>query len=178
MQSQSHQLSVFVRTCSARFVLHPTFQRSCGSSPSVLGESSFSGLRCRRVSSSYRPTTRRQGNKHSLPAKTICLRSMQDGRSFIKESFAQPAGDLHRPRILSGIMKPVAVAVALGVTMIPTWRSPFNITSRTHYGLKLIRIARKQPRIRKVIRIVRRRRQELQLISNSLAFTAFTVFII
>ena len=75
-------------------------------------------------------------------------------------------------------MKPVAVAVALGVTVFPAWRSPFNIINRTRYGLKLIRIARMQLRIRKVFRIVRRRRQELQFISNSLAFAAFSVFIV
>ena len=170
-QSQCCQVSVFVRTSSGRFVLRPLFQRSCGS----LGESSFSGLRCRRVSSSHRPT-RRQANKHTVLAKMISLRLMRTVRSFIRDSFAQPAGNPHRPQILSGIMK--SVAVALAVTVIPTWRIPFNLISSRRCGVEFIRIARKQPRIRKIVCVVRRKRQELQLVSKSLAFAAFSVFVV
>ena len=138
-------------------------------------ESSFLGLRCQRASLSYRPTTR-QENKHTVPAKTVCLRPMQAVRPFVGENFAQPAGNLHRPQILSGILK--SVAVALGVTVIPPWRSSINVIGKTRFRLKFIRIVKNHPRIRKIISVVRRRRQALQLMFNSLAFVAFSVFVV
>ena len=172
VQSKSHQL---IRTSSGRFVLRPLFQRSCGPLPRFMKRSSFLRLRRQRVSLSYWPTTR-QENIHTVLAKTVCLRPMQAVHSFIRENFAQPAGDLHRPRILSGILK--SVAVALGVTVIPPWMSYINVLSKTRFRLKFIRIVRKQPRIRKILSVVRRRHQDLRLTFNSLTFATFSVFIV
>ena len=174
MKSNSHRLSVFVRTSGATVSLDRLCQRSCGILSRFLGDSSFLELRWQRVSSSYR-STMWQENKPTVPTKPVCLRPMQAGSSSITQNSAQPAGNLHRPQILSGILE--SVAVALVVTVISPWMSPFNTISKTRYRRKFIRIAMKQPRIRKLISVVRRKRRLFQLIFNSLVFAAFSVFI-
>ena len=174
-QSKSHQLNVFVRTSSAQSLLGPCFQRSRGALPWHMGKTSFLGLRRQRVSTSYRLTTR-QENKHTVPAKTICLRPIQAVCSFIRQNFAQPAGNLHRHQILSGILKSVAVGVAVAET--PYWMSSIIAISKTLYRRKLIRMARKQPRIRKVISVARMMREVRQFTFSSLAFAAFSVFVV
>ena len=126
----------------------------------------------------------RQENRNTVPAKTVCLRPMQAVRSFIRRNFAQPsgcveeiAGKLHRRQILSGILK--SVAVAIGVKEIPFLISSINIRRKTrYYRLKFVRLAKKQPCIRKIISVVRMRRGVRQLLFNSLAFAAFSVFIV
>ena len=100
---------------------------------------------------------------------------MQAVRSFLSENFAQPAGSLHRPQILSGILKSVAVAL---VIKIPSLIGSINVIRKTRYRRKFIRIARKQPRIRKIISVARVKRNVRQLMFNSLAFATFSVFIV
>ena len=73
-------------------------------------------------------------------------------------------------------MKSVAVAVAVAET--PYWMSSIIAISKTRYRRKFIRIARKQPRIRKVISVARMMREVCQFTFSSLAFAAFSVFIV
>lgn len=172
MNSDSHQLSVFICTSSPRLFLEHLLPRSCSPLPWHMRKTSFLRLRCQRLSSSYRPTTR-QESKYTGPAKKGPIQAL---RSFMREHFAQPVGELHRSRILSGILK--SVAVTLGVAMMPPWRSPINVMSKRRYRRKFIRIARKHPRVRKLISVVRRKRRGLQLMFNSLASAAFLAFIV
>ena len=181
MTSNSHRLSVFVRTSSTQIPIDPLPRRSCGPSPWHMKQSRFLRLRCQRVSSGYnRPMTRQEENRrHTFPAKTVYLPAMQAVRLFTSiESFAQSARNLHRPQIQihGDILK--SVAVALVVKMISSSKNAINDMSKTHYRRKFLQIAKKHPRLRKIISVIRKRRQTLQLISNSLAFVAFSVFIL
>ena len=133
MTSNSHRLSVFIRTSSTQIPLDHLPRRSCGPSPWHMKNTHFLRLRCQRVSSSYnRPMTRQEENRrHTFPAKTVYLPAMQAVRLFTRrESFAQSERNLHRPQIQihSDILK--SVAVALVVKMIPSFKSAINDISK------------------------------------------------
>lgn len=171
---RSLQSRIPLRTFRPQSVRRLLFRRPHGS-PLPHTKKSFSlPSRRQRVSSSHKPILRHT-DRHAIPVKRICLQLMPGVGSNTGETLRQPpcravelAGKPRSAQFLSGILKPGAVAVTMVLTANSPVNGSINIVTKTRLGLKLVRAAKKQPRILIVVRVV----------SSCLASVAFAVFIV
>lgn len=124
-------------------------------------------------------------HRHAILMRTVCPRSIPAGCSSVGKSLPQtarctekPTRRLHRAQCLSGILKSVAVAIALRVTVVPICTISLTVMSRTRLRLIFIRAVKRRPRILKVVRVIYRRTPILKIICSCLAFAAFLIFIV
>ena len=130
--------------------------------------------RSERVLSSHRPM-RRHTKRHIMLARAICLRPMTIAGSDIGGFPSQPqqsTGMHHRVQFLSGILKSIFVALVIAL------RYSCNIIRKKSLIIRLMRAARKRPRIFKFVRIIKKRRQNLRKIHSSLASAGLAVFVV
>lgn len=180
----SHQPSIFVRASQARLSLRPSYRFCCGPLSWHFAISSSSPLRCQRVSSNSSRPAMKHTHRHAILIKTVCPQSIPAGCSSTKESLPQtarcteePTCRLHRAQCLSGLLKSVAVAIALIVTVVPTCNISLTVMSKTRLRLILIRTVRRRPHIFKAVRVIYRRAPVLKIIYSCQAFAAFVIFI-
>ena len=185
ISKSSHQPSIFVRTSQARLSLRPSFRFCYGPLSWHFAKSSSSPLRCQRVSSNSSRPAMKHTHRDAILIKTVCPQSIPAGCSSTKKSLPQtarcteePTCRLYRAKCLSGLLKSVAVAIALIVTVVPTCNISLTVLSRTRFRLILIRAVRPRPHIFQVVRVIYRGAPVLKIIYNCQAFAAFVIFII
>lgn len=176
---RSHPSGIFLRI-SHSYSSHRTLShRFHGPLYRRLEKPTSLATRCQRVFASNRPTTR-PTDRHAILARATRVQPMPftgprtNGSSSQPPRFMrEPAAKRQHAQYLSGFLKTVVVTLGMH-TCVDSIRA----LREMGLGIRIIRAARKRPRIFRIFRILRKRRHALRIIRGFLAFTAFAVFIV
>lgn len=179
MLKRSHAHNMFLRTYRAYYFRRAPSHRFRGPLHRRSKKTTSLAIRNQHVRLSYRSISK-PTNRHAMLARATCAPPIPTTVSDPKGPSSQPPHHMKKPtakrhhaQLLSGFLKSVIIALGMFSCIGSIWTR-----GEMRLGTRVIRIARKRPRVLKVIRAVRRRRHCFRIIRGPLAYTAFAVFIV